>query len=164
MLKLVNRAIQGVRTVAVNLRPASLELAVISAIRKLSDEFFKHTGVSCILQITENMIDPDEECAVATFRIVQESLTNVMKHAAASRVEITLMQSIDTFIMEVRDNGKEFNSADPGKKKSFGLIGMRERVVAMGGRIDIVSIQRQGTVVTARVPIKQNAEISAFTL
>ncbi len=160
MSELVDKAGQSVRNVAEHLRPASLELGIISAIKKLTDEFRKHSGVSCVLLLTEAPIDLDEDQTVAIFRIVQESLTNVTRHAEASRVEITLSQRADDLIVEVRDNGKGFDSADAAKKKSFGLLGMHERAAVLGGSIDITSVRQQGTVVSVRIPMKRNEGIS----
>ncbi|MBA2660098.1 MAG: HAMP domain-containing protein [Nitrosospira sp.] len=160
MSELVVKASQSVRNVAEHLRPASLGLGIVSAIKKLTDEFRKHGGVSCVLHLMEVSIDLDEDQTVAIFRIVQESLTNVTRHAEASRVEITLSQNADDLIVEVRDNGKGFDSADAAKKKSFGLLGMRERAAVLGGGIDITSLPQQGTVVNVRIPIKRNEGIS----
>jgi signal transduction histidine kinase len=157
---LVDKADQSVRNVAEHLRPASLGLGIISAIKKLIDEFRKHSGASCVLHLMEASIDLDEDQTVAIFRIVQESLTNVTRHAKASRVDITLSQNADDVIVEVRDDGKGFDSADAARKKSFGLLGMRERAAVLGGNIDITSMPRQGTVVSVRIPIKRNERIS----
>jgi signal transduction histidine kinase len=112
------------------------------------------------LHLMEASIDLDEDQTVAIFRIVQESLTNVTRHAKASRVDITLSQNADDVIVEVRDDGKGFDSADAARKKSFGLLGMRERAAVLGGNIDITSVPRQGTVVSVRIPIKRNERIS----
>jgi signal transduction histidine kinase len=156
MAELVDEADQSVRNVAEHLRPASLGLGIISAIKKLTDEFRKHSGISCVLRLMEASIDLDENQTVAIFRIVQESLTNAARHSEASRVEITLSQNADDLIVEVRDNGKGFDSTDVARKKSFGLLGMRERAAVLKGDIDITSIPGQGTVVSVRLPIKQN--------
>lgn len=93
---------------------------------------------------------------VAIFRIVQESLTNVTRHAEASHVEVTLSQNAEDLIVEVRDDGKGFDSADAAGKKSFGLLGMRERAAVLGGGINITSAPHQGTVVRVHIPIKRN--------
>jgi signal transduction histidine kinase len=122
MSELVDKADQSVRNVAEHLRPASLGLGIISAIKKLIDEFRKHSGASCVLHLMEASIDLDEDQTVAIFRIVQESLTNVTRHAKASRVDITLSQNADDVIVEVRDDGKGFDSADAARKKSFGCL------------------------------------------
>ena len=159
MSELVDKADQSVRNVAEHLRPASLGLGIVSAIKKLINEFRKHSGVSCVLHLREDSLDLNEDQTVAIFRIVQESLTNVTRHAEASRVEITLSQRADNLIVEVRDNGKGFDSADAAKKKSFGLLGMRERAAVLGGGIDITSLHGQGTVVNVRIPIERNQGI-----
>ncbi|SCY63131.1 ATP-binding protein, partial [Nitrosospira sp. Nsp13] len=96
----------------------------------------------------------DEDQTVAIFRIVQESLTNVTRHAGASHVEIILSQEADDLMVEVRDNGKGFNATAAARKKSFGLVGMRERAAVLGGSIDIASLPQQGTVVKLRLPVK----------
>lgn len=156
MSELVDMADQSVRNVAEHLRPASLGLGIISAIKKLTDEFRKHSGVSCVLELMEIPIDLDEDQTVAIFRIVQESLTNVTRHAKASFVEVTLSQSGNDLIVEVRDNGKGFDSVDAAKKKSFGLLGMRERAAVLGGGLDITSGPGQGTVISVHIPMKRN--------
>jgi signal transduction histidine kinase len=161
MAELVNKAGQSVRNVAEHLRPASLELGIIPALKKLIDNFRKHSGISCVSQLMETSIDLDEDQTVAIFRIVQESLTNVTRHAEASRVEITVSKSASDLIVEVHDNGKGFdNSMGAAKRKTFGFLGMEERVTVLGGRIDITSAPQQGTVVSLRIPIKRNEGIS----
>jgi signal transduction histidine kinase len=163
LLELVEKADESMRSVAEHLRPASLELGIISAIKKLTDDFRKHGGVSCTLQLMEAPIDLDEDQTVAIFRIVQESLTNVTRHAEASHVDITLSQTGHDLIVEVRDNGKGFDSEGAVKKKSFGLLGMRERAAALGGSIEIISARPQGTVVRVHMPMKRNKDVLRFT-
>jgi signal transduction histidine kinase len=87
---------------------------------------------------------------------VQESLTNVTRHAEASRVNIALSETTDGLIVEVSDDGKGFDSTEAAKKKTFGLLGMGERAAVLGGRIDIASAPQQGTIVSVRLPIKRN--------
>jgi signal transduction histidine kinase len=158
MSELVHRADQSVHNVAEHLRPASLGLGIVTALKKLTGEFKKHSGVSCILQLMDEPIHLDEDQTVAIFRIVQESLTNVARHAEASCVEINVSRSTNDLIVEVRDNGKGFDSEHATKKKSFGLLGMRERAAVLGGSIDITSSRQQGTAVRVRIPIKRNEE------
>lgn len=155
MSKLIDRADQSVRNVAEHLRPASLGLGIISALKKLTNEFRKLSGITCTLRLTDESIDLDEDQTVAIFRIVQESLTNVTRHAEASCVEITIRQDRNDFCVEVRDDGKGFDMADAKGKKSFGLLGMRERVEVLRGSISIVSAPGQGTVINVRIPVKQ---------
>ncbi|HEV7929526.1 MAG TPA: sensor histidine kinase, partial [Nitrosospira sp.] len=156
MSELVHMAGQSVHNVAEHLRPASLGLGIVTALKKLTGEFRKHSGVSCILQLTEEPIQLDEDQTVAIFRIVQESLTNVARHAEASCVEVTLSQSANDLIVEVRDNGKGFDSENATKKKSFGLLGMRERAAVLGGSIDITSSRQHGTAIRVRIPMKRD--------
>lgn len=160
MSELVDNADQSVRNVAEHLRPASLGLGIISALKKLTDEFRKHSGVSCMLRLMEEPVDLDEDQTVTIFRIVQESLTNVTRHAEASCVEITLSQRAGDLIVEVRDDGKGFDPVDTARRKSFGLLGMRERAAVLGGSIDISSVCREGTVISVHLPMKRNEEIS----
>jgi signal transduction histidine kinase len=156
MSELVHMAGQSVHNIAEHLRPASLGLGIVTALKKLTSEFRKHSGVSCILQLMEEPIQLDEDQTVAIFRIVQESLTNVARHAKASCVEITLSQSANDLIVEVRDNGQGFDSENATTKKSFGLLGMRERAAVLGGSIDIKSSRQHGTTVRVRIPLKRD--------
>ncbi|SFW15963.1 ATP-binding protein [Nitrosovibrio sp. Nv17] len=158
MSELVDNADQSVRNVAEHLRPASLGLGIISALKKLTDEFRKHSGINCMLRLMDDPVDLEEDQTVAIFRIVQESLTNVARHAQASRVEITLSREVDDLVVEVHDDGKGFDPADAMGKKSFGLLGMRERAAVLGGSIDIVSVREQGTTIRVRIPIKEKEE------
>jgi signal transduction histidine kinase len=155
MSELVDMAGQSVRNIAEHLRPATLELGIIPAIKKLADEFRKHGGPPCSLQLTEEPIDLDEDQTVTIFRIVQESLTNITRHAEASRVEIVLLQNLGELLVEVRDDGRGFDPACAAMAKSFGLLGMRERASLLGGSIDITSEPRQGTVVSLRIPVRR---------
>jgi signal transduction histidine kinase len=155
--ELVDMAGQSVRHIAEHLRPATLELGIIPAIKKLADEFGKHGSATCLLHLSEEPTDLDEDQTVTIFRIVQESLTNVTRHAGASRVEIILLQRADELIVEVHDNGKGFDPASAAIRRSFGLLGMRERAAVLGGSIDIISTPEQGTVVSLRIPMRRTA-------
>jgi signal transduction histidine kinase len=158
MAELVERADQSVRSVAEHLRPASLGLGIAPVLKKLTDEFRKHSGISCVLQLMPEPIDLNEDQTVAIFRIVQESLTNVARHAGASCVEVSLSRSACRLIVEVRDNGRGFDPWGATNKKSFGLIGMRERAAVLGGNIDIASgAGQRGTVVSVCLPINETA-------
>ena len=155
MSELVDRADQSVRSVAEHLRPASLGLGIVSALKKLTIEFKKHSGVSCVLRFMDEPVSLDEDQTVAIFRIVQESLTNVTRHAEANRVDINLSRTANDIVVEVRDNGKGFDPESANKKKSFGLLGMRERAAVLGGNIDINSSRQQGTTVRVCIPMKR---------
>jgi len=86
------------------------------------------------------------------FRIVQESLTNVLRHAGANKVEITLSQVADGLTVTVQDDGRGFDPDTPSRKKSFGLLGMKERALAINGSVHVASSPSQGTMITASIP------------
>lgn len=150
---LVDRAILGVRNVAVNLRPPALDMGLVPAIEWLCSEFTRHTKVPCVLDAGHEQIDLDETRAVVIFRIVQESLTNIARYARASRVDIKLARRGAQLGLEVRDNGCGFDRAAAAKLKTFGLLGMRERALALGGRVDIISAPGMGTGIGVSIPI-----------
>lgn len=152
MVKLVDAMIKVVRNVVSALRPAALDMGIASALEWLVDEFKARTGVQCHLHAPEGEIPLDEKRAIQVFRIVQESLTNIGRHAEASDVDITLERNDDHYLLEVRDNGKGFDPA-VRKKKSFGLVGIRERVLMLGGDVDISSAPGHGTAVRVSFPI-----------
>lgn len=153
MKGLVDRAIQGVRNVASSLRPAALDMGLQAAIDWLCAEFTRRTQIPCALHADASAIDLDEVRAMAIFRIVQESLTNVARYAQASQIDITMERRGSLLCLEVRDNGRGFDPAEVGKRKSYGLLGMRERAIVLGGKVKIVSAPGQGTRVNVRIPV-----------
>lgn len=160
MKALVDRAIQGVRNVSDNLRPAALDMGLIPAIEWLCSEFARRFQVRCELSAPE-AIDLDESRAVVVFRIVQESLTNISRYALASAVNISIGLRNDELGVEIRDNGQGFDVLAASQKKSFGLLGMRERAIALGGRVDVISGPGQGTVIGVTIPLfRKQKEIS----
>lgn len=152
MTELVDRTIQVVRNVAASLRPAALDMGVQAALEWLVEEFVTHTGIPCELQVTEARIDLDDHRATAVFRVLQESLTNVARHADASQVKIVLQCNGQQYQIDVCDNGKGFDP-DHTRKKSLGLVGMRERVLILGGEFSIASKPGQGTTLEVRIPV-----------
>ncbi len=152
MTVLLDQANCCVRNIVSNLRPSALDIGIIPAIRWLCNEYAVHSGSSCVLHTAEERVDLAEVRAVALFRIVQELLTNAARHAAASDVKITLERLADDLRVEVRDNGKGFDPALREKNQSYGLLGIRERALALGGQVEIVSAPGQGTMVTVIVP------------
>lgn len=157
---LVDRALQGVRNVSTDLRPAALDMGVVSAIKWLGKEFTEHAAIPCVLEIESENIDLDEVRAVVIFRIVQESLTNIARHADADSVKISMACIGSRLCVKVHDNGKGFDLQAPAGKRSFGVLGMRERAFALGGSFDILSIPGQGTVVSVCIPVNPEEVIS----
>lgn len=152
---LVDKTIEVVRDLAASLRPAPLDMGAISALEWLADEFFTNTGVRCQLDVTAQNVVLDDTCSTAIFRLAQESLTNVARHAQASQVVIGLKREGGNVILEVRDNGKGFNAAE-SRPKSFGLVGMRERTNMLGGQLTVCSGPKGGTTVRACIPISSS--------
>ena len=158
----VSRIIRSVRKIATDLRPGILdELGVVAALRWVAKDFQKRTGIGCkvVGQGTEKISDP--VLSTAIFRIVQEALTNVMRHAAASQVNVGLERKGDTLIVEVRDNGigiKDGRLIDP---KSLGLIGIRERVLLLGGEALISGKPGEGTLVRVTLPLEERESPNA---
>ncbi|WP_454867168.1 sensor histidine kinase [Pseudomonas lini] len=152
-MELTDETIQIVRNVATSLRPASLDMGLASAVEWLVAEFSRHTGIPCRLEAPATRLELDDERATAAFRVIQESLTNIARHAQASQVGINLERDTEHFLIEVRDNGK---GCDPGHqhKGTLGLLGMRERGHMLGGEVVIDSALGQGTCVRVRIPIQ----------
>jgi len=153
MLALVDKAILGVRNVTANLRPAALDMGVVPAIGWLCDNFSGRADTVCTFRVIDNPVGLDDARTVAMFRIVQESLTNVARYADANSVKIAIWQHGDDVAVEVRDDGKGFDLGAISAQKSFGLLGMRERALAVGGKVEIDSAPSRGTVVSVRIPI-----------
>jgi len=161
MKGLIDRAIQGVRNAAGNLRPSALDMGLIPAIEWLGTEFTSRTAIPCVVEVQQQDIELDETRSVVVFRIVQESLTNIGRYAQASRVDITLGRRADALWLRVRDDGLGFDLAAASQRRSFGLLGMRERAIALGGRVDITSTPGQGTTIEVSIPLELHAEQAA---
>jgi len=152
MMVLVDKAIQGVRDVTVNLRPPALDMGLVPALTWLTNDFNSRTHTACSLRLANNPRELTEAQTVVIFRIVQESLTNVARHAAASRVEIVLGQSDTGIEIAVQDDGHGFDATQKRAKKSFGLLGMKERALAVNGRVNVASTPGKGTVISVYIP------------
>lgn len=161
MKGLIDRAIQGVRNAAGNLRPSALDMGLIPAIEWLGTEFTSRTAIPCVVEVQQQDIELGETRSVVMFRIVQESLTNIGRYAQASRVDITLGRRADALWLRVRDDGLGFDLAAAGQRRSFGLLGMRERAIALGGRVDITSAPGQGTTIEVSIPLELHVEQAA---
>jgi PAS domain S-box-containing protein len=158
LLEVTDQTIRSVRSIASALRPAALDMGITLALEWLADEFGKRTGVDCRLHLGQVDMELDEDLAVAVFRIVQESLTNVARYAEARQVDISLENCDDRYHLSIRDNGRGF---DPeGKRpRSFGLLGIRERALMLSGEANIISAPGRGTCVEVTIP--DNRKIKA---
>jgi PAS domain S-box-containing protein len=159
ILILADNTMQVVRDVVSSLRPAVLDAGIVAALEWLSAEFSRNGHMTCRLHVPEENVAIAEDRAIALFRIAQEALTNVARHAEAKHVFITLEQKGSDCLLEVRDDGKGFDP-EPVRNQSFGFVGMKERVLMLGGEIDIVSAPGNGASIRVRVPIRQVHETS----
>jgi PAS domain S-box-containing protein len=148
---LMDSAISTVRNISSALRPVELDMGIATAISWHAGRFATYTGIACEVHIDDDESHLDENDAVALFRIVQESLTNIAKHARASKVNISLGGEADDYVLKVCDNGTGFD-VNLKKDSSFGLIGMKERVLLLGGTLSINSNAGEGTEITVRFP------------
>ena len=158
----VSRIIRTVRKIATDLRPGILdELGVVAAIKWMAKNFQNRTRIRCIVaaQGVDKVSDPAR--ATAIFRIVQEALTNVSRHAAASQVNVSLEKKGDTLVVEVRDNGIGIMEGKIFDSKSLGLIGIRERVLLLGGEASISGKPGEGTLARVILPMGKGANPNA---
>jgi PAS domain S-box-containing protein len=153
MTQLVDRTIKTARHVTSSLRPGALDLGIVAALEWLVEEFIEYASIPCELVLGDGDIELNEFTATAVFRIIQESLTNIARHAGASQVEIIVTRSSDQLCFEVRDNGKGFDPGAVATRKSFGLVGIRERVAMMEGDFALDSKPGQGTRIRVCVPV-----------
>ena len=159
MSQLINRTIQTVKKISTALRPGLLDdLGLAAAIEWQAEEFQQRTGIRCNITIEPKDITFDKDRNTAIFRILQETLTNVARHAEASEVKVSLKQRDGQIELKVRDNGKGITEEQIGNPKSFGLIGIRERVKIFGGNNMMKGIANKGTVMTVKIPLQDVRE------
>ncbi len=159
MSKLVGKTMDSVRTIAAELRPGVLdELGLKAAIEWQCADFHKRTGINCELLTELEEVALDRQSATAVFRILQESLTNVQRHAKATAVMLELDVQSDNLVLEIRDNGRGITEAEMTDPRALGILGMRERAGVVGGTIDINGAEGEGTRVTVRMPLMKDQE------
>jgi len=153
MSRLIDRTVQSVRRINAELRPGLLDdFGLSAAIEWEAEEFSKRTNIECeILSDPKDMVLP-QGLSTAIFRILQETLTNIARHANATKVRIILSKNADTLEVRVSDNGKGIEDQEILEPKSFGIIGMRERVHYLGGNFSI-SGSSSGTTVEVTIPM-----------
>lgn len=156
MKRLADTTINTVRRIASELRPSVLdELGLMDAIEWQAQQFQSRTGVVCECggYAGDPPGDPplSRDQSTVVFRIFQEALTNILRHARADRVEITAKEDAGGFVLTIRDNGRGITEEEKTSAWSLGLLGMRERAQAVGGSIDIIAASGQGTAITVRI-------------
>src|SRR5205823_2840457 len=154
----VDSIIATVRKIATELRPPVLDdLGLEAAIEWQIQEFEKRTGVTCHFHSSLKHVDLDPERATAVFRIFQETLTNVIRHADATQVNVYLREEDEKLILEVQDNGRGLSGRELSGAKSLGLLGMRERATMLDGEVNIIGRQGKGTTVGVRIRVHRSA-------
>lgn len=155
VLNHIDMSIKAVRAIINNLRPSVLDLGLSAAIEWQVKEFQRRTGIECEVTMDDKLSDHDldDSRATALFRILQESLTNVARHAQATLVQIGLRRKGDLFHMRIADNGVGIFPGCRRKPNSFGLLGIGERISALGGQFSLESTPGEGTVLNISIPL-----------
>jgi two-component system, NarL family, sensor histidine kinase UhpB len=148
---LVDRTIDAVHRISLDLRPPTLDLGIVAALEWQALEFEKQAGIACVFRSPNKDIELDPDHAAALFRIFQEALTNIAKHARATRVSVTLRRERRQLLLTIRDNGCGIEPADRLKPQSFGLRGMSERARALGGTLALSPAPGGGTMVAVKI-------------
>lgn len=154
---LVDRTIEAVHRISLDLRPTMLDLGIVAALEWQAREFEKQMGIAVIMRCPDKDIELDPDHATALFRIFQEALTNIAKHAGATRVTVSLRRQRQHLTLSISDNGRGIVPADRLKPQSFGLRGMSERASALGGTLALSSAPGGGTMVTIKIRLAQPA-------
>jgi len=154
MLGLTDTTIQSVKKICTELRPGLLDdLGLAAAIEWQAGEFENRTGIKCNVKMDPEDITLDRDPSTAIFRIFQEALTNVARHANATEVEASLMERNGALELRVKDNGRGITKEQIQKPRSFGLLGIRERIHNLGGRFQIKGAKNKGTTLMVVIPL-----------
>jgi signal transduction histidine kinase len=160
--ELIDDTMQKVRSIAIELRPAILDdFGLVAALDMLLNDFQKRSGLECSLNVAPGPAKLDKRIATAVFRVFQEILTNVARHANATKVEVRLSQSGDELVLDVRDNGRGLQPEDIQRPDSLGLLGMRERMRSVGGTVEVSNRPGGGTHVCVKIPLPNPAASSS---
>jgi two-component system sensor histidine kinase UhpB len=150
---LVDKCIAAAGNISRSLRPSVLDtFGLIAAIEMEADEFEQRTRISCIFESRDEGLAIPPDISIALFRILQEALANIIKHASANEVAVNIHNREEGIVLMVQDNGLGISEADRIKPRSFGLRGIRERVEYFGGDVRIDSLPGQGTKVSVFIP------------
>ena len=158
MSRLIDTTIKSVRRISSELRPGLLDdFGLSAAMDWQAREFGERTGIRCFFHSDPETIVLDPDRSVALFRIFQETLTNIARHAGATEVTVHLEYRGRDVLLIVRDNGKGVTEEEIEGSRSFGIIGMHERVTHFGGSIHIRGNPGQGTAITVQLPTEEKS-------
>jgi two-component system, NarL family, sensor histidine kinase UhpB len=164
-VEVVDRTIEGIRRIIGKLSPLVLqELGLVAAIRKEAKDFAKNTGVKARVIIADDVgrLAPGAEQAI--YRVVQEALHNVAKHAKAGNVTVQLTREDDHVQVVVEDDGIGIQTRTGPREQSFGLAGIKERIAMLGGVSRVISAEGKGTRIEINVPAGEPAQVMERTL
>jgi signal transduction histidine kinase len=149
----LTQTVRSARRIYAGLRPPMLDdLGLVPALEELVQRMSESSGLRCRLDADESVAVPDR-LAMPLYRVAQESLNNSIRHANACVITVSVFEdSAQRIVLRVQDDGRGMNAEDPPKGKTFGLIGMRERIYALGGQFQVKSAPGQGTTIEAAVP------------
>ncbi len=149
MLEIIDTTIQAGKKLAMDLRPPILDdFGLPEAIKWQAIEFENRTGIQCDIDFGKNYLVLDKDRSTTLFRIFQETLTNVTRHAKADKINVSLKEGDEGVTLKVRDNGIGISKKQIANLRSLGLLGIRERALVWGGKVDIIGTPNQGTTVT----------------
>jgi signal transduction histidine kinase len=152
MVQMVDATMDTVRRISAELRPNALDdLGLAAALRLETQQFQDRTGIVTDCDCFVEDLGLNQQQSTAIFRIFEEALTNVMRHAGATTVDVTIEKENGDLVLTIRDNGRGITEAEKRDPLSLGLLGMRERVNLIGGEINISGAEGEGTVVTVRI-------------
>lgn len=156
-LETVNAAIDASQRIMHNLRPAILEQGLVAALQWMTARFERRTGIEAGLRLGDDRLELPPGVPLVAYRTAQEALTNVSKHALATRVDVELSLDSGVLTLEIRDNGRGMGPSDLAKERSFGIRGLHERAATVGGWVDLSSPPGGGTSLILTVPLAQDA-------
>ncbi|RJG03328.1 PAS domain S-box protein [Noviherbaspirillum sedimenti] len=160
MLNHIDLAMKSVKAVINDLRPFVLDLGLVAAMEWQVNEFQRRSGIECVLDVDDEDVDCqlDEVRSTALFRVLQESLTNIVRHAKASHVHITICAEAGQLVMTIADDGIGIALNQRRKKRTFGLVGIEERIKAIGGTFAVDSAPGKGATLTFAIPLPVSTE------
>jgi signal transduction histidine kinase len=150
---LVDSVIDSTRRISMDLRPGILDCGIVAALRWQAKEFSGRTAIPCEIFCDHEEIPLDPDLSVAVFRIFQETLTNIAKHANASKIKVRFDEIDGWLELNIADNGRGITDDDMAKPKSFGIRGIQERCQYLGGNLEITGTPGEGTWVNIRMPV-----------
>jgi signal transduction histidine kinase len=152
--QLVDQTVETVRRISTELRPRILDdFGLVAALEWQAEEFSKKTGIPCLFRSNVRQLDLKSDRSIAVFRIFQEALTNVARHAEATKVEASLKKNAKGLVLTIQDNGRGISGEEVANHYSLGLVGMRERAIIFGGTVEFKGKKGKGTKVILSLPV-----------